>query len=302
MKKLYITIVFLFALSSTSRAQTQFPFYGYELSNYEVGDSLEYVTTTSVANGESCEGHDLYCIINKESLSGNDSIRYTIRSFSNSICNIGSNFHGFSLLDTLKAVINNDTVYKNDNNLLGFLLYAFDDSSAKEGKAAGDTSFIQFDTVNGNKKLHLQYSSSAQNYGYDAEQNIGITSTYQNYEDQGQTNFSTSLEYYHLAHGGTGGTLTQLYDNVIQPPIAKFSASIRYDNNGNAFLLLSSTQNLDNSILSIFDLLGRNVKTLQVTNGSNLIDMQTLPKGMYLYKAESNGNILGQGKLMNMTN
>src|SRR6185436_6337010 len=78
-KKLLSILMFFLLLQTKSQAQTQFPFYGFELSNYEVGDSLEYEDySSSLISNSSMASTTLYKILKKEFLSI-DSIKFTVQ-------------------------------------------------------------------------------------------------------------------------------------------------------------------------------------------------------------------------------
>ncbi len=75
--KRFLPISF-FALLLQLKANAQFPFYGFELSNYEVGDTLEYCYYSAVALGYT-QSYQLYRVLEKETFT-NDSIRYSFRT------------------------------------------------------------------------------------------------------------------------------------------------------------------------------------------------------------------------------
>ncbi len=104
--------------------------------------------------------------------------------------------------------------------------------------------------------------------------------------------------YASLAHYGVYGTYQPIILSADNIERSNTKVSIQYDG-GNIFLSLISSENLKQPVLSLYDLLGRKIKTMPVTVGINRIEINSFPKGMYLYRVETEEKIFGQGKLMN---
>lgn len=68
-------------------------------------------------------------------------------------------------------------------------------------------------------------------------------------------------------------------------------------NNGNFTVALSGTT--DKSTVEVYNTLGQQVFTHNLTLGSNILNMNSQPDGVYMYRILSdNGNLVGQGKLV----
>ena len=107
--------------------------------------------------------------------------------------------------------------------------------------------------------------------------------------------------YANLAHYGIYGTYKPITLSTNDIAVLKTKISIEYGNYANIFLSISSNENLKQPVLSVYDLLGRKIKMIGVTVGYNKIDISYFPKGMYFFKVEEEGKILGQGKVMNFS-
>jgi hypothetical protein len=294
MKKLFILSFVFLLLNTKSYSQTkQFPFYGFELSNYEVGDTLEYYSNYWQPPGPtpSYIDTDIYTITKKENISS-DTIRYTIQD-TYSFYIPGSN--PITKTQYLERLITNNAIYNNNNNILEQLLPAMDTTPGNS---------FQYDTIIGRKTLWVSVNNiNIKKYTYnvlhyEAIQNLGLT-TFSNWTNPVPPFYMDTLIYANLAHYGIYGTYSKLIDNINQPSVFMGNISIRNDN-GNAYLFLTSSQNLSSPVLTIYDLLGRPLETKQINIGSNPINLNNFAKGIYLYKVTSNGNVLGQGKLMNL--
>jgi hypothetical protein len=264
MKKLFTFILFFLLFNSKSYSQSHIPFYGFELNNYETGDTLKYV----YHHTDSGSGHPLtdimtYSIIAKKNISGS-SIRYTIK------------IDDGAFIDTIESVITNDTVYNNYNNILQLPV----------------VEPATLDTIHGLKRLT--------NLGepYIAVQNIGII-TYGSWYVGIFPGFNDTLLYAHLTHYGIYDIHHPVILGVDNPSTSTSCISIRYDN-GSPVLFISSSQNILSLTLTLYDLLGQKIETKSISIGNNPLNLNGFFKGMYLYKVSSNGNAIGQGKLMNL--
>jgi hypothetical protein len=299
MKIIYKIILLIFFLSSlTKNSYAQYPFYGFELSNYEVGDTLEYFREIQYGwdpGDMPCNYQDLYVITGKATDAKGDSEMYQFWHIDFEYCPY---YYSGNSNGVFQLVINNDTVYNNDNNLLGYQLSKFDTSGSLGGNI--DSNYVVYDTINGLKRLKLGINSLAGTMGYEVIQNIGLIDYGQTTECCGFNN--GQLIYAHLAHYGIFGTYEYISDGVSNSVHPQTNISIRYDNGGNALLFYSSNENVVQPIVVVYDLLGRKVETQPINTGANLINSPNLAAGIYLYRVSSEENMLGQGKLLLLEN
>jgi hypothetical protein len=272
------------------------------LNNYEIGDTLEYKDTNDVVSFDLyCHDMDTWIIINKE-IFGTDSIVYTYKLEGQDVCIYNNNNNTDLINDTLKSTIINDSVYGNIDNFFKSpkFLYKFDTTGIG---IALDSAYVKFDTINGLKRLRIVYNSSTSSpsyhASYEAIENIGLISKDTTLIPLNQY-LNSTLVYAHLAHYGIYGGYKSIILNTNEPPVAENNISVRYDNSLRPWLYFQPGEALNASTLSVYDLLGRSVKTLPVYKGSNLIDISSLPNTIYLYKVESNGVIIGSGKVLNL--
>ena len=164
MKK-FIALSLLIMTCLKLQAQTQFPFYGFELSNYEVGDTLEYYYSYNSFEKGSHEFNLLFEFVKKDTY-GNDSIRYTTLRHDN----LGNS------IDTILSTVTNDTIYNNDNNFLDVKLVSFD--TIMKGY---DSAYFKYDTLSGLKRINLKLSKDGGyiKKSYSAIENIGIIEWHQ---------------------------------------------------------------------------------------------------------------------------
>ena len=266
MKKIVFLFSLILILNSKTQAQLQIPFSGYELSNYEVGDTLEYFHYQAIQTGYAF-WNQIFVVTEKFFLSNNDSIDYTFKSII--IC----------CIDTLHIIITNDSIYNNDNNILKRLLYPFDTT----GLAFLDSSSFQYDTISGLKNLS-SYISSDFSEGYSAIQNIGITRWFYFGPTLSVGSYKDTLIYAHLSHYGIYGNYAPLGYNEISNP--KFDISLS-PNPATTEIKITNLSPTENQI-SIFNLLGQQVlyrvaNFLKVGNSNHAtINISDLPAGIYV--------------------
>jgi len=69
-----------------------------------------------------------------------------------------------------------------------------------------------------------------------------------------------------------------------------------YPNPANSVLNISISEN--NTSISIFDVLGKNVAEMKLVNGNNTLNIENLNPGVYFYGIKRNGNIIETEKLI----
>ena len=284
--------IFLFVsilLSLNLKGQCQFHFYGHELSNYEVGDTLIYTrwNWTSMQGGD-CYRNQFYTIINKGITGTSDSIIYTLQyvfSYSGQGC-----WPSASGIDTFQTVISNDTVYDNNNNLFFYGLHKMDfDTSIL--LPPFDSTFVRYDTTSGLKRLKSKYISSMYGYGYLAIENIGLIYFGEGSEDPQFGSWSSTLKYAHLANYGIYGTyFPVIYNDIADPEKTQSEISI-YPNPATNEIKISNLSSEENQI-TIYNLLGQQVKNISVSNEQNhTINISDLPSGIYMLTVSNNKKI-----------
>lgn len=277
MKRFFLVSVLSALIQTETRAQ--FPFYGYELNNYEVGDTLEYYYYSAAALGY-FQSYQLYRILQKDVFAG-DSIKYTFDYI--------SGYPPYYLRDTVSKTFDNDTVYNNKNNLFGLTLWDSTDNGLDS---------LTYDTIGVLKRIKFKSEQLFNQKHYEVMENVGIINWGYKQGDFLPDEESYTLLYAHLAHYGIYGSYFPVIFTSLESDISLQKVFIHYDN-GSVFLSLSSNNNLTHLQLSVCDLSGRRIKTMPVTVGLNRIDMSNFPKGMYLYKLESEGKIISRGKMIN---
>jgi len=89
-----------------------------------------------------------------------------------------------------------------------------------------------------------------------------------------------------------GGINCFLSDNEI---ITALAVSV-YPNPANNVLNISISEN--NTSISIFDIVGKNVSEMNLVNGKNTLNIENLNPGVYFYSIKRNGNIIETKKLI----
>lgn len=259
--------VLIFATAFQSNAQTTVPFYGFELSNYEVGDTLEYdVSVYWAFTGASCSGKQVFVILDKQFV-GTDTVSYSLLSVRKVYC-MGAPAPNEST-DTFSLFISNDTVLGNSNNLLGQHLIAYDTLY---------TGFVNFDTTSGAKHLAANLSGFEVVYAYDALENLGLVNYVFASGDPSTMSSSYTLIYANVLHYGIYGTYEPIYLSSEQPKIQ--NALVEYNALTNS-LELKSISN-DFGLLRLYDLSGRCVFTTAPYTKS--VSLGHLQSGMYFYQ------------------
>lgn len=268
MKKILLFCSFILLLNTKSHGQIQFPFSGFELSNYEIGDTLEYYFYQSIQTGYAY-WNEVFIVIDKNSLSGNDSIEYTFRKV--------RNFNE----DTVQIIITNDSVYNHHNNILGLELTPFDTS----GFGQLDSAYIKFDTTSSLKRLRMNIVGGLFGQGYNAKENIGLIHWYYNSGNINIYSFEYNLLYAHLAHFGIYGVYVP---TNIEESIADNLISI-YPNPANENLFIQKTQRSNSASVQVFNYTGQLVFENKNFKEEN-IDTQNLQNGFYVLKYSDGNN------------
>ena len=268
MKKILLLIVVSFFVGKNCEAQNTCPFLGLELSNYEVGDSLEYHFTSTNFNIVVNDYDFGIVIISKDSISP-DSMSYQIK--------------GFGISDTTQLGISNDSIYGNNNNFLFVELTKFDTSM---WPGLGDSAFISFDTLSGNKRLKKHIIGGFIDDEYLAIQNLGIVYHYFATENPSDWDYTYDLLFAHLNHYGTYGTYVEIPSliEILSIPTINFSL---YPNPATEQLTIDNGRLIINEI-EISDALGR-VQSCEFIRQdgqrpSTQIDIHSLPSGLYFIK------------------
>jgi len=276
---LFVTAFALVACVFQSNAQTSVPFYGFELSNYEVGDTLEYYNVAwSGAFDHSSQGYKAWVIIGKE-VTGNDSTLFTAAHtelYSWSIN--GSPMQQEFVQDTVQWLLINNAVYGNGNNILGDTMLAADSAGT-----------LEYDTVTDLKHILVAGQNSDADYNYEATQNLGII-TYQlsGGGPDDEDFYDDNLSFAHLEHYGIYGAYSPLYLAV---DVAKPIAPVVTYNDEDRTIRASAAQ--PNEWLKLYDVLGRCVLTADIN--AEQIPVGQLNQGIYFYAVI--GHQTASGKL-----
>ena len=242
-----------------------------------------------------CYANIFYKIFDKQILSA-DSIIYSVQvimNYNGQGCGSGS------MTDTFQSQITNNTVYKNQNNLLGFFLHEpiFDTTILMP---PFDSTYVVYDTTIGLKRLKAKYNTGLYGFGYLAIQDIGVISFGEASEDQSFGFYNYNLQYAHLSHYGIYGTYVPvIYSGINESENQGENFNLYYDNDLTPYLSISSNKNIFQFTVSIFDCLGRKIKSFQAMNGNNLFAMNNFSGGIYFYKVESENKIFWEGKFIN---
>ena len=86
-----------------------------------------------------------------------------------------------------------------------------------------------------------------------------------------------------------------IYDNVLGLDDNKVDFSV-YPNPANNILNISISEN--NTSISIFDIVGKNVVTMKLENGKNILNIESLNSGVYFYSIKKNGQLIETKKLI----
>jgi len=271
MKTLFASVVAAFFAVAPTDAQSV-PFYGFELSNYEVGDTLEYALWTYEYPYE-CNGFVSYTILDKQTLNA-DSVLFTVQTLHSTSC-FQSGVGGYQddEADTVLRLITNDTVYGNHNNVLDKMLRVFDTTGVTL-----DSPYLVFDTVDGNKRLrlHLVEDLGAAD-AYTAIQNLGITELNHDEEDVMQSMYHYTLVYAHTEHYGVYGQWQPFFLNV-DAASDRNALVVTYDERDKTIHTFTQQPN---GQLRLFDVPGRCVLTADVD--AKPIPTERLNQGIYFY-------------------
>ena len=281
MKKSFLFFSFILLLNTKSHSQTQFPFTGFELSNYEIGDTLEYSDSNYVSNWVYTGWHfykELIVIIDKQNV-GIDTIIYTYES---SISPTDK--------DTFTRVITNNLICNSVTGIPWRLLYC---SDTFVNFTYADSVVVSFDTINGLKRLTT--------YGYDTDnsfypghyqviQNIGMV----NYDDlyflaAGPAFSFSTLIYAHLAHYGIYGSIyvPLFYYNIDETK--KDNLISIYPNPADENLFIQKTQRSNSTSVELYNYAGQLVFQNKNFNEEN-IDTKNLQNGFYVLKYADGNN------------
>ncbi|MEI7803157.1 MAG: T9SS type A sorting domain-containing protein [Bacteroidota bacterium] len=268
MKKILLFFFIVLLLNIKSQAQIQFPFTGYELNDYEVGDTLEYYFYQSIQTGYAY-WNEVFIVINKNFLSGNDSIKYTFRKV--------RNFNE----DTVQIIITNDSVYNHHNNILGLELIQFDTS----GFGQLDSAYIKFDTTNSLKRLRMNIVGGFSGEGYNTSENIGLINWYYNSGNINIYSYEYNLLYAHLAHNGVYGTYLP---TSIEEPQTNNLISI-YPNPADENFFIQKSQRSNSASVQVYNYTGQLVFENKNFKEEN-IDTGNLQNGFYVLKYSDGNN------------
>ena len=274
-------MVALVASVFKSNAQTTVPFYGFELSNYEVGDTVEYLTSSYNASlGSSCLRREAFAFLGKTPI-GTDSIAYEVAYTYYQMCEFpGVPVQQWLTKDTVERLLANDPVYGNDNNILDFMLFNCDSA------APNVCMEFAFDTINGLKHLKAELYNNVGWYSYEATENIGLTG-YHYFDDASR---NTDLVYARLQNYGVYGQWQPIYLSVGQAELQ--NALVEYDI-VNKLLCVKNEAN-DYDALRLYDVSGRCV--LNAEPNVKSVSLAYLTPGLYFYqlvgKESSSGKIL----------
>ncbi len=221
------------------------PFTGFELSNYEAGDTLEYkFTHTPVLFSSSfCTGYYLFEILNKQQISS-DTIEYSVKKVYYSFC-MGAPFPTQGI-DSFEFIVSNDSLLNHSNNLLGVYIY-------KPDSTEWDIVYFAYDTIAGLKHLSMALSGFEHSEGYEAQQNIGILNTSKSDADGGTTLYE--LSYANLDHYGLYGEYHEIVLDIAELP-ASSNLNIYFDEASKSLSICNNRSGLNQSEFAIYDVLG----------------------------------------------
>ena len=271
MKRIWLFLSLFAATVFQSNAQTTIPFYGFELSNYEVGDTLLYIRDHNDYAWES-NWKTLLVVTDKENLGTEISYTFqkTERYWHWSVANE---------IDTLTQTsfsisITNDPVVGNSNNILGMNLYSFDSALVEPG------GYITYGVAGGLKEV--EYNAIFLG-GYSVEyllfQNLGIVK-YDTWQFNGSdlTTDDLSLLYARLQYYGVYGE----YDPIALSVAATKNKSpvLNYNALDKTLRLKAAAGAVDK--VELFDVLGHRVLTSEFKSKS--IPLNHLPTGVYFFQ------------------
>jgi hypothetical protein len=278
MKRLWLLIA-LVGCVFKNNAQTTVPFYGFELSNYEVGDTLQYTYTKATGvTGVMCTGYKAWVVLTKSFIAV-DTLHYTARHIEKTHCASNQNSYeeDFMLYDTVSWIINNELVYGDSNNIFSYFL------------APCDTFLCQgfvFDTVNDQKELSLNVQNFEGDYHYYVKQNLGVILYH--FTPWGEIEWSqyVGLTFAKLANNGIYGGWQPMYLNT--PEVDHHDLSVLYDAESRLLTLVSNGWIRESFKLRV---LGRCVLSSEVNQKT--IPVNNLPNGIYIYSisGQKNGKI-----------
>lgn len=279
----FVVAVALMTSAFQSNAQTSIPFYGFELSNYEVGDTLEYNNHYFYSYLAVAYAYDtvVWVIIDKQVLS-DSLVEFTARKV-----NKGNSFesaNGTTLTyvwytaDTVSVQISNDSITPNSNNFLGVWTH-------------NDSATITYDTLNGLKHLQLHWVTGPyDSLDISALENLGITQYHRGESYLYQIENHT-LVYANVQHYGIYGEYQPLYSST--PRQINQDALVVAYNEKNKMLQLKPTVHLD-GVITLYDVLGRSVFSSNMNEREFYVGHLTT--GLYFYNLT--GNQTASGKVL----
>ena len=104
---------------------------------------------------------------------------------------------------------------------------------------------------------------------------------------------------YYMLDGGNGDALIDSVDVKVTSFLSVEKSAIDfsvYPNPANDELNISISEN--NTSISIFDIVGKNVSQMNLVNGNNTLNIENLNAGVYFYSIKRNGNVIETKKLV----
>jgi hypothetical protein len=109
----------------------------------------------------------------------------------------------------------------------------------------------------------------------------------------------SALIRYYVLDGGNGDAVIDSVDvqfnSFLSVEASKIDFNV-YPNPATSTLNISISEN--NTSISIFDIVGKNVSEMELLNGNNTLNIENLNPGVYFYSIKRNGNIIETKKLV----
>ena len=113
------------------------------------------------------------------------------------------------------------------------------------------------------------------------------------------SNGGSALIRYYVLDGGNGNAIIDSVDvqfnSYLSIEDSKIDFSV-YPNPAQDVLNISISEN--NTSISIFDIVGKNVSEMELINGNNTLNIESLKAGVYFYSIKRNGGIIETKKLI----
>jgi hypothetical protein len=116
----------------------------------------------------------------------------------------------------------------------------------------------------------------------------------------GQFYDTDSIYIYHYSPGGGGGVINKYWGLKISNGIIGLTheSVLMYPNPAHKNVTLKLSESIQNGIVEVFDLSGKNVMTERINSEQHTLNVSQLENGFYLVQVKSNGRLSGVTKMV----